>query len=189
MASKRANAPTSRVVAGQYGGRQLNLPVSDTVRPTKNMVLQGAFNALESRIHWEGKTVIDLCCGSGQWGVEALSRGAAHATFVDLDTAAVRANVKELGIPKESCAIYTYNVQNTLDLDVPADVVFMDPPYDDASLYTTILAHQNLGRAGTLWVVETEKKMDLEIPTHLALVKIYTYGKSKIWLLEQGKEK
>jgi 16S rRNA (guanine966-N2)-methyltransferase len=87
-----------RVVAGTARGRKLVAPPGDRTRPTTDRVREAVFNALVSRIDLEGARVVDLFAGSGALGIEALSRGAAHATFVDRDAAARRAIARNLDV-------------------------------------------------------------------------------------------
>ena len=79
-----------RVVAGEARGRRLVAPEGTDTRPTLDRVREAVFNALASQDAIDGARVLDLFAGSGALGIEALSRGAAHATFVDTDRAARR---------------------------------------------------------------------------------------------------
>jgi 16S rRNA (guanine966-N2)-methyltransferase len=85
-----------RVIAGELKGRQLMAPKGWKVRPTSERVREAIFSTLASRI--EGATVLDLYCGTGALGIEALSRGASHATLVDRDTRPALGNVEHLGL-------------------------------------------------------------------------------------------
>ncbi|MCA1674991.1 MAG: RsmD family RNA methyltransferase, partial [Actinobacteria bacterium] len=90
-----------RIVAGWAGGRRLAVPQSGT-RPTSDRVREAVFSALEARMDLDGARVLDLYSGSGALGLEALSRGAAHALFVESDAraaAVVRRNAADLGLP------------------------------------------------------------------------------------------
>lgn len=78
-----------RVVAGSARGRRLKSPTGDAIRPTSDRVRESVFNMLESRDAIAGAVVVDLFAGTGALGIEALSRGAASATFVDRDRRAV----------------------------------------------------------------------------------------------------
>src|SRR3954447_9655647 len=93
---------TMRVIAGTYGGRRLRAPAGTDTRPTSDRVREALFSVLGERV--EGARVLDLFAGSGALGIEALSRGAAGATFVDSAPAAlkaVRANLAALGAEAE----------------------------------------------------------------------------------------
>jgi 16S rRNA (guanine966-N2)-methyltransferase len=120
----------TRIVAGSAGGRRLKVPPKGT-RPTSERVREALFSSLESMMDLDGAKVLDLYAGSGALGLEALSRGAGHATFVESDKRAaeiLKANVKELGFAN------VVIVNRTAEAYVVAegerfDVVFADPPY------------------------------------------------------------
>jgi 16S rRNA (guanine966-N2)-methyltransferase len=123
-----------RVVAGSARGRTLVAPPGARTRPTTDRVREAIFNALGSRGGVEGEPVVDLFAGSGALGVEALSRGATHATFVDSDRAArhaVRRNVESCGFA-DRATIVGAPVERWL-AGLPAGarftVAFCDPPY------------------------------------------------------------
>jgi 16S rRNA (guanine966-N2)-methyltransferase len=123
-----------RVVAGSARGRTLVAPPGARTRPTTDRVREAIFNALGSRGGVEDQAVVDLFAGSGALGVEALSRGAAHATFVDTDRAArhaIRRNVEACGFG-DRAAIVGAPVERWL-AGLPAGtrfgVAFCDPPY------------------------------------------------------------
>jgi 16S rRNA (guanine966-N2)-methyltransferase len=89
----------TRIIAGEFGGRRLTVPADVRVRPTADRVREAWMSILGSRL--AGARVLDLFAGSGALGLEALSRGAAHATFVDVGAAslaAIRANIDALGV-------------------------------------------------------------------------------------------
>jgi 16S rRNA (guanine966-N2)-methyltransferase len=123
-----------RVVAGTARGRTLVAPPGSRTRPTSDRVREAIFNALWSRDELEGARVADLFAGSGALGVEALSRGASHATFVDSDRAAqqaIRRNVDAAGVA-DRATIVTAPVDRWLaglPADEHFDLVFCDPPY------------------------------------------------------------
>jgi 16S rRNA (guanine966-N2)-methyltransferase len=124
-----------RVVAGAARGRRLVAPEGRDTRPTGDRVRQAVFNSLDSLGVVRNAAVVDLFAGSGALGIEALSRGAATAVFVDSDPraiAAIRANLDSLGIEaqthKRPALAYLNNAS-----DGPFDLVFLDPPYSSAS--------------------------------------------------------
>jgi 16S rRNA (guanine966-N2)-methyltransferase len=125
-----------RVVAGTARGRRLVAPPGDRTRPTTDRVREAVFNALWSRGVVEGATVVDLFAGSGALGIEALSRGAAHATFVDSDPAARRAiaqNLRTTGLADRADVVATpverFIATRADRPDDRADLGFCDPPY------------------------------------------------------------
>ncbi len=124
-----------RVVAGAYGGRRLVAPPGDATRPTSDRVREALFSVLGPSIG--GARVLDLYAGSGALGIEALSRGAAAAVFVDRSPPAIkaiRANLSALGIEAE-----VHRSQAATALRAAAargdayDLVFLDPPYRHAA--------------------------------------------------------
>ena len=120
-----------RVVAGELRGRRIVAPAGTSTRPTTDKVREATFNALGSRDLVVGAQVADLYAGSGAIGIEALSRGAGHCTFVERDRDALRAlrtNLETLELTDRS-RIVTGDVL-AVAAAVDADLVFADPPYD-----------------------------------------------------------
>jgi 16S rRNA (guanine966-N2)-methyltransferase len=126
-----------RVVAGSAGGRRLVAPAGTTTRPTSDRVREATFNALGSLGLVADATVLDLFAGSGALGIEALSRGAASATFVDRDRAAidaVRANLETCDLVDQSDVVQS-DATRFLDSAVAGGrswtLALVDPPYGD----------------------------------------------------------
>jgi 16S rRNA (guanine966-N2)-methyltransferase len=123
-----------RVVAGRYRGRRLKAPPGVRTRPTADRVREAVFSILG---HIEDLRVADLFSGSGALGIEALSRGAEHATFVERDHGAVGVlnfNLAALGIV-EGVEVFEWEVVNWLETvggSLDFDLVFVDPPYSSA---------------------------------------------------------
>jgi 16S rRNA (guanine966-N2)-methyltransferase len=123
-----------RVVAGTARGRTLVAPPGSRTRPTTDRVREAIFNALASRGGVEGARVLDLFAGSGALGVEALSRGAAHATFVDRDHQARRAIARNLAACgfEDRATVVPVPVERWLGALAAGDrydLAFCDPPY------------------------------------------------------------
>jgi 16S rRNA (guanine(966)-N(2))-methyltransferase RsmD len=117
-----------RVIGGEFRSRRLKAPQGDTVRPTPDRLRESLFNILTPRIG--GCTFLDAYAGSGAVGIEALSRGAARAIFLEKSRAALRAldeNIKELAIEARS-EVHPGNAAAHITR-FEADVVFLDPPY------------------------------------------------------------
>jgi 16S rRNA (guanine966-N2)-methyltransferase len=119
-----------RIVGGSLGGRVLQAPRGAATRPTSEKVREALFNILGDV---EGAHVLDLFAGSGAVGIEALSRGAAHATFVDAGRpalAAIRANLRDLGL-EDRATVLAMDAAAAARLPpaAPWRVVFVDPPY------------------------------------------------------------
>jgi 16S rRNA (guanine(966)-N(2))-methyltransferase RsmD len=121
-----------RVIAGEFGGRSLVAPRGWKVRPTSDRVREAIFSALGERV--AGATVLDLYSGTGALAIEALSRGAGHATLVDRDTRPALGNVEHLGLGARAELVRT-DVERWLAAvverpDAPRfDLVFVDAPY------------------------------------------------------------
>jgi 16S rRNA (guanine966-N2)-methyltransferase len=120
-----------RVIAGQWGGRRLQAPAGAATRPTSDRVREALFSILGERV--AGARVLDLFAGSGALGIEALSRGAAEATFVDSSPAAVkavRANLEALGaeadVRRADAHVF---LRGASGAGRHYDLVFLDPPY------------------------------------------------------------
>jgi 16S rRNA (guanine966-N2)-methyltransferase len=129
-----------RIIAGRYKGRQLASPRWAGLRPTSDKLRETLFNVLAPRI--DAARVLDGFAGTGALGIEALSRGAAHVTFVDRDRRAlalVAENLSRCGITR-GYAMMRGGIE-TLAQTAPArqfDVILLDPPYDTADVGVTI---------------------------------------------------
>jgi 16S rRNA (guanine966-N2)-methyltransferase len=121
-----------RIVAGTFGGRRLAVPKDARVRPTSDRVREAWMSILSSAL--PGARVLDLFAGSGALGLEALSRGAIHAEFVELGAPSLKAltaNIEVLGVG-DRCRVHKGDALRFAEALPPGafDVVFADPPYD-----------------------------------------------------------
>lgn len=121
-----------RIIAGEARGRRLTAPEGMDVRPSTSRVREAVFNSLHSMGHLQGATVLDLFAGSGALGLEAVSRGAASATFVESAPpalAALRANIDAIGFD-DRCRVVPGDVWEEIPrLGGGYDVALCDPPY------------------------------------------------------------
>ncbi len=124
----------TRIVAGVAGGRRLSVPPRGA-RPTTDRVREALFNVLAARLDFDGLRVLDLSAGSGALGLEALSRGAASAVFIESDRRAaevIAGNIATVGLP--GATVRRGTVATVLAAGgAPVDLVFADPPYDVAT--------------------------------------------------------
>ena len=165
-----------RIVAGSVGGRRIDVPPGQGTRPTSDRVREALFNALDSLDAVDGARVLDAFAGSGALGIEALSRGAAHATFADLDPQAVEVvttNLRSLGLA-DRARVLAGTAQRALVAGGSFDLVLLDPPYahdgwDD--LLVAVLAA--LAPDG---VVVIESDREVALPEGLVGIKSKTYG-------------
>ena len=163
-----------RIVAGEFKGRTIRAPAGRSTRPTADRVREALFSILGPL---DGERVLDLFAGSGALGIEALSRGAASAVFVDSDPRAadaVRRNLESLGataaVHRRDAFAYLRSARER-----PFDLVFLDPPYSSASE----LAGQLSARLpavlseGARIVSESDKRNPLELSLPLADERVY----------------
>jgi len=149
-----------RVVAGQAKGHKLHAPAGRDTRPTSDRVREAIFSSLESMDAVRGSSVLDLFCGSGGLGIEALSRGAASATFVDSDPAAVsavRANLAATGLTNGE--VVRADALRWLDSAGAFDVALIDPPYAFDE-WDDVFSHVGAG----LVVAESDRTLDVPAP-------------------------
>lgn len=174
-----------RVIAGRFKGRRLEAPRWEGIRPTSDKLRETLFNILALRI--EGARVLDGFAGTGALGIEALSRGAQHVTFVDRDrraAALITANLARCGI-EEGYTIECGDVAPVLrraPADAAFDLILLDPPYDaDPDMVTRALAASADRLApGGLVVLERAKRREPAIPAPLERVRDVVSGDSTL---------
>lgn len=155
-----------RIIAGEWRGRPLRAPEGDTTRPTADRTRETLFSMLASRLgSFEDLAVADMFAGSGALGLEALSRGAASAIFVEQDAGAVRAiraNIAALRCA-DRCDVRAASVLTLGPARQPLDLVMLDPPYGTGAGAVAIERLARLGWIGeATWIcLETAAK---EIP-------------------------
>jgi len=121
-----------RVVAGELRGRKISAPDGTTTRPTTDMAREAIFNALTSLDVIVDAAVLDLFAGSGALGIEALSRGAKHCTFIERDRealASLQDNIKKLGLTDRTTVIRADALLTVAKVSA-IDLVMADPPYE-----------------------------------------------------------
>ncbi|MGM1063758.1 16S rRNA (guanine(966)-N(2))-methyltransferase RsmD [Saccharothrix sp. Mg75] len=150
----------TRIVAGVAGGRRLQVPPRGT-RPTSDRVREALFSSLQALVDLDGAAVLDLYAGSGALGLEALSRGATRAVFVESDKRAaevLKGNARALGLPGATVLNRTAEAVAATAPDEPCDVVFADPPYavtaEQLNRVLESLVTAGWTRPGSLLVVE-----------------------------------
>ncbi|MCE0538987.1 16S rRNA (guanine(966)-N(2))-methyltransferase RsmD [Kineosporia rhizophila] len=179
----------TRIISGSAGGRRLLAPKGDATRPTSDRVREALFGALEARGLIEGARVLDLFCGSGALGLEAMSRGAASAVLVDAGRPAVeaaRTNVATLKFTQASVVLSP--VQKFLESRsvTPVDLVLADPPYplDEAGLgaMLTSLAERGwLAQEATVVLERSGRSPEPEWPKGMFREALRRYGETAVW--------
>lgn len=180
-----------RVVAGTARGHVLKTPAGTAVRPTLDRVREALFSILGPSI--EGARFLDLYAGSGANGIEALSRGAASATFIDSDARSIACIKENLASTRLAAAanVIRANLPDQLPNVVPGepfDIVFADPPYALDAYAATVqaVASARLLAPGGRLILEHEGRRDvsdLGVPP-LAHVRTYRYGESALSVFE-----
>jgi len=150
-----------RVIAGEFKSRRLRTPTWEGLRPTSDKLRETLFNVIAARV--PGARVLDLYAGTGAVGIEALSRGASHVTFVDSDARAlklVRENLGHCGVSDRYAIIRLRLPEGTPQLSPagPFDLVFLDPPYGEPDLTRSIAAAAHLMAPDGLMVVEHARR-------------------------------
>jgi 16S rRNA (guanine(966)-N(2))-methyltransferase RsmD len=174
-----------RVIAGAFKGRNLKSPPSMQVRPTSDRLRETLFNVIAGRV--PDSRFLDLCAGSGAVGIEALSRGAAHATFVDRSRRScqlIESNLELCRVPEEQRDIYCAEASEFLKQNQsnPWDLIYLDPPYKENYLrLMEILGSAKLLNAGGLLVVEHHHKTELPESTgNLTRTRVLKQGDSSL---------
>lgn len=182
-----------RIVAGEFGGRRLLTLQGKDIRPTSDKIRGAIFNSLHSRGVVEGANVLDGFCGTGALGLEALSRGAAECTFIDivrdsLDLA--KENAKALGV-EERCKFRLKELakigQNT-ENESKFSLIFLDPPYKKnlISPALQILAEGAWLMPDTTLILESEKNLAEDFLGTYTLLDSRVYGDTKVITLRYG---
>lgn len=188
-----------RIVAGNLKGRRIEAPEGRDIRPTADRTRQALFDVLEHGHLIEGggsalvdAIVLDAFCGTGALGLEALSRGAAEATFMDSNRAALdcaRANAKTLGV---TGTFILADATNPPRARKAASLIFLDPPYDaklGQPALTALLAAGWMAPGAIVSIEMSGKELsNFQMPAGLAPIDERRYGKARILLLAHRTE-
>ncbi len=180
-----------RIVGGRHRGRQLETPDDLPIRPTSDRARESLFNILEhgrfaagglSPIR--GARVLDAFCGTGALGLEALSRGAAHAVFLDKDPAVLRLarrNAARLG-DTASATFLLADATQPPSAEAPCSLVFLDPPYEQDVVGPTLAALAGKGwlAPGAIVVAETGRRSNPANINGLEVADERRYGKATL---------
>ena len=179
-----------RITGGTHRSRILSAPEGRDIRPTSDKVRQAVFNMLASRgLPDDATVVLDAFCGTGALGLEALSRGARFAVFMDnspASAAVCRANIKALAFGDRT-ELLTYDAAKpgVKPASLPAaHLVFLDPPYRDDVVGESLAALAAGGwlEAGALCIAEQRKGAASAMPGGFALLDARRYGETQIAL-------
>jgi len=175
-----------RITGGEFRSRLLETPNTTLTKPTMDKVRAGVFSALGDAVH--NATVLDLFAGSGSYGFEALSRGAARVTFVDSSLEAIKtirknaSNLKSENVEILNNDVLSFLEQNSREFSI----IFVDPPYK-LDVYEEIvnkaLSNKILSQNGII-VLESEHELKID-ESKFKSVRFYKYGLAKIYILRK----
>jgi 16S rRNA G966 N2-methylase RsmD len=201
-----------RVIAGAFKGRRLKTPTWEGLRPTSDKLRETLFNVLAPRI--AGARLLDVYAGTGAVGIEALSRGAAHVTFVERDRRAVRLIDQNLAACNVEAADYTIEVGDAVTvlrrlaarpraghagengdiardrerLAARADLIWLDPPYDLPNVGDVLEAAALLLAPAGLLILERASRRAPDVPGSLARVREVKSGDSTLTFLASSSQ-
>lgn len=173
----------TRIVAGSLGGRRLAVPARGT-RPTSERVREAMFSAICARIDLAGSRVLDCYAGSGALGIEALSRGAGFATFVESDRRAATVlaeNLAALGLPAAEVRSTTVEALAAGTPELAYDLLVADPPYalparSLSAVLAALAAHGWLAAGALLAVERPARAGELDWPGDVETITTKRYG-------------
>jgi 16S rRNA (guanine966-N2)-methyltransferase len=186
-----------RIIGGKHRGRSIRAPHAPDLRPTADRVREAIFNILEHGIAWTGfagSGALDLFAGTGALGLEALSRGAKRATFIDRDPAAllgIRRNAAALG---EARSIVLLKLDATRlpsparIVEAPCAIAFLDPPYESGLAIPALHGAASRGwlASGAIAVVEVGAREPLAPPPGYDILDERAYGAARVVFMRLG---
>lgn len=185
-----------RIVGGEFRGRRLTVPEGRDIRPTSDRAREAVFNILVHGLglEWETLSVLDVFAGTGAVGLEALSRGAAHATFIDNNGAAIHCIRENAGLVGAARTVSVLKLDATrlppppLVAEAPCGLAFLDPPYGSGLVAPTLVALAARGwiGPGAISVVEMGAKEAFKAPDGFATLDDRRYGAARVLFLERG---
>lgn len=178
------------MISGKYGGRSIKGKMPSGVRPTTDKSRESLFSTLDNYIYFDNKKVLDCYAGSGLVGIEFLSRGALHCTFVEKNfkpISVIKQFASDINLEKKSFEIiksdvlsYLKNCKNTYN------IIFSDAPYhlQTANQIISIIDENKVLEHEGFLILETEDKEDITYSSNFTLVKQKSFGISKLTILE-----
>lgn len=171
-----------RIITGKYKGNKVKVPLVS--RPVTDRVKTYVFDKIKTIIL--GAKVLDLFCGSGNLGLESLSRGASHVTFVDRDSSSIEAvleNIRKFRINEEEYTVVKKDYKKFLEENLEDfEIIFIDPPFVliTASFIKRLIPYL---KKGALVILKTEKKSDLSTLEDIRIIEVKDIGINKIYFI------
>jgi 16S rRNA (guanine966-N2)-methyltransferase len=170
-----------RIISGQFGGRKIEAPTTSRTHPMSERARGALFNSIATEL--AGAEVLDAFAGTGALGLEALSRGATHATFVERDKIAQKVlvkNISTLGVEKNTTLIRAsvsswYDTMENRDFDI----IFADPPYNDPQ-FSTVSRLMGLLKPGGLMVLSHPGRGEEPTKSGVVVVDNRSYGNAHL---------
>jgi 16S rRNA (guanine(966)-N(2))-methyltransferase RsmD len=181
-----------RIIAGQYRGRILSALRDLSIRPTTGRVKQTIFDILSTRVNLEGATVLDLFAGSGSLGLEALSRGASHVTFIEKSRPSLEAlekNIRALDCQDRSTVHQADVFWFLRNAHQPYDLVFVDPPYALETIGTlpAVIASSGVLHKGSYVVMEHSRESEVPVPEDSFEMLKKQFGQTVLLILKSNR--
>ena len=178
-----------RIIAGSFRGRKLKTPQGLDTRPTSDRLREAIFSSIAHRFggSLDGLRVADIFAGTGAMGLEAISRGAASAVFVEKHSGLelIKENAIHLGCD-DKCKFLGADARNLPPLDHQLDLVFFDPPYgrDLAEPALMSALNNNWFKTGTIIVIEMAEKDEFNVPDGFSEIQRKTKSRTTVITLE-----
>lgn len=182
---------TVRLISGKWGGRRLSANVSSATHPMSERARSAIFSMLNAKGVLAGAKVLDAFAGTGAIGLEALSRGATAATFIERDRTAqtvLKQNIATVGAEEGSSVICTTvdNWMKNADFTDKHDLIFVDPPYKTPQFSTVWRLLDYLNDNG-LMILSYQTAECVKLPNGVAVVEFRSYGGASILILKVNK--
>lgn len=173
-----------RIISGQWRGRNLIAPPGDSTRPTADRVREALFSMLASRIgSFEGLRILDGFAGTGALGLEALSRGAAHATFVERDPDAVKALKTNIAGLNAVADVVAAPIETLGPARAPCDLILLDPPYGSGLGEVALVRLTERGWVAPHALVSVETGRKAALTSDFEVLAVRDHGKARLHLL------
>lgn len=172
-----------RVISGYLRGKKLKTLEGNSVRPTTDKIKESIFNVIQFELY--NKTFLDLFSGSGQMGIEALSRGAKEVFFVDKSIKSIKVikeNLENACLKDQSNVILSDSINFLKKTNDKFDIVFLDPPYKIGLLQEALEIIPHVMNDNGIIICEnpTDESLKETLDNSFSVKKIYKYGKIKI---------
>lgn len=179
-----------RIIAGKFKSRQIEFIKTANIRPTKDSIRENIFNIIDNDII-QGATVLDLFCGSGAYGFEALSRGASKVFFNDQlfqITNLVKTNALKLGCTKDIVVMnktWEKAISSLENSQLTFNLIFIDPPYYKNYYDNVLIKISSLINSNSLIIVEATKNTEFNIPDFYEIIKEKKYQDQIIFFIRK----